>query len=178
MIRAPGAASGIDAQTGTSQQRQQFREWLQARVDQHPQSLNGIETKAGIKGNALGKFLRGERGQRHGLTPLHVRRLAPVLGLSEPELMWRAGHQSHEPGSMSVEGALLADQHLSYSDKAFIIELYHRMVGDASRSLTNVPADPERVARPRSPGLTSGGAGVQPRPRSRDLPTSSDRRRS
>ncbi len=52
-----------------------------------------------------GKFLRGERRGRHGLTPLLIRRLAPVISVGEVELFSRAGHLSHPPGHPPVEAA-------------------------------------------------------------------------
>jgi hypothetical protein len=110
-------------------QTEAFREWLKAQLERVPMSLHVIEVNAGIRGNALGKFLRGERGQRHSLTPLMIRRLAPVLGFSEETLLSKAGHMSHPPGDISVETAILADGNISFEDKRFLIELYRKVVG-------------------------------------------------
>jgi hypothetical protein len=105
-----------------------FRVWLKDEIEHHPQSVHGIEVSAGIRGNALGKFLRGERGSRHSLTPLMIKRLAPVLATDEETLLARAGHLTHEPGAVSVERAISADGSLSLDDKRFLIELYRRAV--------------------------------------------------
>jgi hypothetical protein len=107
-----------------------FREWLRVQLDRTGMSLHGIEVSAGIRGNAVGKFLRGERGQRHSLTPLMIRRLAPILGLSEETMLSRAGHMSHQPGDVSVETAILADSRISFEDKRFLIDLYRKVVGN------------------------------------------------
>jgi hypothetical protein len=96
-----------------------------------PRSLNAIEQEADIRGNALGKFLRGERGRgAMSLTPLHIKRLAPVLGISEEMLLSRAGHLSHMPDSVSVEQAILADSALQYDDKRFLVSAGRGAVPD------------------------------------------------
>ena len=61
----------------------EFRSWLRDVVEGTGMSLHAVEMEAGIPGNGLGKFLRGERGGRHGLTPLLIRRLAPVISVGE-----------------------------------------------------------------------------------------------
>lgn len=117
----PVAARAEDPRTG------EFRGWLRDQLGHVPKSINAIEHEAGIRGNALGKFLRGERGQRHGLTPLHIRRLAPVIGASEELLLFKAGHLSHLPDELTTEQAILNDRTLDYEDKRFFIEAYRRM---------------------------------------------------
>lgn len=114
----------------TDPQVEEFRAWLKDRIATMPMSLNALEKQAGIGGNALGKFLRGERGQRHGLTPLHIRRLAPILHVSEEDLLARAGHLSHMPDAISVERAVNADPRLSREDKEFFINFYRRALGE------------------------------------------------
>ena len=109
-------------------QTEVFRGWLRTQLDRTPMSLHGVEVSAGIRGNALGKFMRGERGQRHSLTPLMIRRLAPILGLSEETMLSRAGHMSHAPGDVSVETSILADTKISFEDKRFLIDLYRKVV--------------------------------------------------
>jgi transcriptional regulator with XRE-family HTH domain len=106
----------------------EFRAWLKDKIESDSRSLNSIEREAGIRGNALGKFLRGERGSGMSLTPLHIKRLAPVLGISEEMLLSRAGHLSHLPDAVSVEQAILSDNELGYEDKKFLIGFYRRMV--------------------------------------------------
>jgi hypothetical protein len=106
----------------------EFRGWLRRRVESDPRTLNAIENQAGIRGNALGKFIRGERGKGMSLTPLQIGRLAPVIGIDEETLLARAGHLSHGPDELSVEQAILADPSLGYEDKAFLIAFYKRLV--------------------------------------------------
>lgn len=108
---------------------QAFRAWIRSRIESTGQSLNSIEAEAGIPGNALGKFLRGERGSRHSLSPLHISRLAPVLGVSEEQMLARAGHITHQPDEVSVERAILADTTLDTLDKRFLIRMYRKMSG-------------------------------------------------
>jgi len=106
-------------------------------------SLNALEVEAGIRGNALGKFLRGERGRRHGLTPLTIRRLAPILGVSEESMLARAGHLSHAPDAISVELAIQADEQLSPADKRFLLDFYRRLSGQPTEPMVGVePARP------------------------------------
>ena len=128
--KAVVAASG-GYKDATDEQRaaqtEEFREWLREQIERTRMSLHGIEVSAGIGGNALGKFMRGERGQRHSLTPLMIRRLAPILGLSEETMLSRAGHMSHAPGTVSVETAILADTGISFEDKRFLIDLYRKV---------------------------------------------------
>jgi hypothetical protein len=107
-----------------------FREWLNEVLRHDRRSLNTIEQQAGIRGNALGKFLRGERGGVQGLTPLMVRRIAPVLLLNESELLFRAGHSSTEPSTVSVVDAVARDVSLDPDEKAVFLFLYGRMVRD------------------------------------------------
>jgi hypothetical protein len=90
----------------------EFRTWLRGVVEDTGRSLHAIEVEAGIRGNGLGKFLRGERGARHSLTPLLIGRLAPVISVGEEELLVRAGHLSYDPGDPPVEAAILADRTL------------------------------------------------------------------
>ena len=106
-----------------------FRTWLRGVVEGTGKSLHAVEVEAGIRGNGLGKFLRGERGGRHGLTPLLIRRLAPVISVGEEELFGRAGHLSYEPGHPPVEAAILADQALDPEAKALLVELLGRLRG-------------------------------------------------
>jgi len=82
----------------------EFRTWLRGVVEGTGKSLHALEVEAGISGNGLGKFLRSERGSRHGLTPLLIRRIAPIISVSEEELFTRAGHLSYEPGHPPVRG--------------------------------------------------------------------------
>ena len=104
-----------------------FRSWLAASIKEIGKTINGVEGEAGIRGNALGKFLRGERGSVASLSPLHIRRLAPVLGISEEQLLTRAGHLSHMPDRVTVDQAILSDPNLTYEDKRFLIDFYRRM---------------------------------------------------
>ena len=107
----------------------EFRSWLRGVVERMGRSLHSIEMDAGIRGNGLGKFLRGERGQRHGLTPLLIRRIAPVISVGEEELFARAGHLSYEPGNPPVEAAILADRALDTEAKTLLIGLLNRLRG-------------------------------------------------
>ena len=107
----------------------EFRSWLRGVVEGTGKSLHAVEVESGIRGNGLGKFLRGERGGRHGLTPLLCRRLAPVISVSEEELFTRAGHLSYEPGHPPVEAAILADRALDHEAKGLLIELVGRLRG-------------------------------------------------
>jgi hypothetical protein len=85
---------------------------------------------AGITGNALGKFLRSERGARHGLTPLTLGRLSPVIGVPEIELMMRSGHRSSEATPVSVPDAILRDRDILPDDKVIMRLLYERFTWD------------------------------------------------
>jgi len=96
----------------------EFRSWLRGIVEGTGKSLHAVEMEAGIRGNGLGKFLRGERGSRHSLTPLLCRRIAPVISVSEEELFTRSGHLSYEPGHPPVEAAILADRTLDPRPRA------------------------------------------------------------
>ena len=107
----------------------EFRTWLRGVVEGTGKSLHAVEVEAGIRGNGLGKFLRGERGGRHGLTPLLCRRLAPVISVSEEDLFTRAGHLSYEPGHPPVEAAILADRALDPEAKGLLIDLLGRLRG-------------------------------------------------
>ena len=78
---------------------------------------------------AIGLFLRGERGGTHGLTPLLIRRLAPVISVSEEDLFTRAGHLSYEPGHPPVEAAILSDRALDPEAKGLLIDLLGRLRG-------------------------------------------------
>lgn len=105
-----------------------FRAWMQVQLERTGKSMNMIETEAGIPGNALGKWLRAERGHSGRLSTLHIQRLAPVIGVSEEMLLHRAGHATRRPDTIAYEAAVLADQRLSYEDKMFLIDFYRRMV--------------------------------------------------
>ena len=107
----------------------EFRSWLRGVVEGTGKSLHAVEVEAGIRGNGLGKFLRGERGGRHGLTPLLIRRLAPVISVSEEDLFTRAGHLSYEPGHPPVEAAILSDRALDPEAKGLLIDLLGRLRG-------------------------------------------------
>jgi hypothetical protein len=105
----------------------QFRTWLRDVVEGTGKSLHAIEVEAGIRGNGLGKFLRGERGQRHSLTPLLIGRLAPVISVGEEEMLVRAGHLSYDPGDPPIEAAILADRALDSQAKALLLGLLGRL---------------------------------------------------
>lgn len=105
-----------------------FRAWLQTRIDMDRRSLHAIEVEAGIRGNALGKFLRGERGGRHGLTPLMLRRMAPVLLIGEIELLARAGHLTFQPGQVPLVERIVADPILDADEKTALIITYDRFL--------------------------------------------------
>jgi hypothetical protein len=122
-----------DTQTisaGTSE----LRRWLKHRIESDPRSLHAIEVESGIRGNALGKFLRGERGARHGLTPLMVRRLAPVLKVSEHELLARAGRASYQPSDGPLEAAILDAATLEMESKLLLMSLYQCLRTDPARA--------------------------------------------
>lgn len=112
------------------EQVEEFRMWLADRLSHIPKSLNAIEAEAGIRGNALGKFLRGERGRRYSLSPLNIRRLAPVIGVSEEVMLARAGHMSHLPGVVGTESAILTDSDLDYESRQFLVTLYRKLRGE------------------------------------------------
>jgi hypothetical protein len=105
----------------------EFRTWLRGVVEGTGKSLHAVEVEAGIRGNGLGKFLRGERGQRHSLTPLLIRRLAPVISVGEEEMLVRAGHLSYDPGDPPIEAAILADRALDSQAKALLLGLLGRL---------------------------------------------------
>jgi hypothetical protein len=119
----------IDEAQARGARTDQFRSWLRGVVEGTGKSLHAVEMEADIRGNGLGKFLRGERGQRHGLTPLLIRRIAPVISVGEEELLARAGHLSYEPGNPPVEAAILADRALDPEAKALLIGLLDRLRG-------------------------------------------------
>jgi hypothetical protein len=104
-----------------------FRTWLTEHMKHDRRSLHAIEVAADIRGNALGKFLRGERGSRHSLTPLMIGRLAPVLYLSEVEMLVRAGHLSQEPWRDPIETVILAQHNLDNEAKRILIALVSRL---------------------------------------------------
>jgi len=108
-------------------QTEAFRSWLKEQLKSVPMTLHGIEVRAGIRGNALGKFLRGERGAVASLSPLQIKRLAPILRISEEQLLTRAGHLSHLPDRVTVDQAILGDPDLDYEDKRFLIDFYRRL---------------------------------------------------
>lgn len=105
----------------------EFRTWLRDVVESTGKSLHAIEVEAGIRGNGLGKFLRGERGQRHSLTPLQIGRLAPVISVGEEEMLVRAGHLTFDPGDPPIEAAILADRTLDTQAKALLLGLLGRL---------------------------------------------------
>lgn len=109
-----------------------FREWLLDRIAHDPRSLHAIEVEAGIRGNTLGKFLRGERGGTHVLTPLMIRRLAPVLHLSEIELLVQAGHLTNEPWRDPIEAVILAQTNLDDEAKLLLIALVGRLASPST----------------------------------------------
>ena len=119
----------IDEAQARGAKTDEFRSWLRGVVERMGRSLHSIEMDAGIPGNGLGKFLRGERGSRHGLTPLLIRRIAPVISVGEEELFVRAGHLSYEPGNPPVEAAILADRALDTEAKTLLIGLLGRLRG-------------------------------------------------
>jgi len=119
----------IDEAQARGAKTDEFRTWLRGVVEGTGKSLHAVEMDAGIRGNGLGKFLRGERGQRHGLTPLLIRRIAPVISVGEEELLARAGHLSYEPGNPPVEAAILADRALDTEAKTLLIGLLGRLRG-------------------------------------------------
>ena len=119
----------IDEAQARGAKTDEFRSWLRGVVGRMGRSLHAIEMEAGIPGNGLGKFLRGERGARHSLTPLLIRRLAPVISVSEEDLFTRAGHLSYEPGHPPVEAAILSDRALDPEAKGLLIDLLGRLRG-------------------------------------------------
>jgi hypothetical protein len=121
------------AKSQRNAQTEDFRVWLRGRLAQDPRSLHAVEIEADIRGNALGKFLRGERGAVHGLTPLMLRRLAPVLMIGEVELLARAGHLSDKPWSMPVLEAIAADPILDDEEKIALIITYDRFARGRGR---------------------------------------------
>jgi hypothetical protein len=119
----------VDEAQARGAKTDEFRSWLRGVVERMGRSLHSIEMDAGIPGNGLGKFLRGERGGRHGLTPLLIQRIAPVISVGEEELLARAGHLSYEPGNPPVEAAILADRALDPEAKTLLIGLLGRLRG-------------------------------------------------
>jgi hypothetical protein len=117
----------IDDAEARQERTEEFRSWLRNVVESSGKSLHAIEVNAGIRGNALGKFLRGERGQRHSLTPLMIGRLAPVISVGEEEMLVRAGHLSYDPGDPPIEAAILADRSLDTQAKALLLGLLGRL---------------------------------------------------
>ena len=117
----------IDDAEARQERTEEFRSWLRNVVESSGKSLHAIEVNAGIRGNALGKFLRGERGQRHSLTPLMIGRLAPVISVGEEEMLVRAGHLTFDPGDPPIEAAILADRALDTQAKALLLGLLGRL---------------------------------------------------
>ena len=109
-----------------------FRVWLEDRIAHDPRSLHAIEVEAGIPGNALGKFIRGERGGRHSLTPRLIQRLAPVIRVGEIELLVRAGHLTYEPRCEPLESAILATRSLDDEAKLLMLAFYGRLAAPAT----------------------------------------------
>jgi hypothetical protein len=126
-LRSNVQRPAIDAAEGRQATTDQFRTWLRHVVESTGKSLHAIEVEAGIRGNGLGKFLRGERGQRHSLTPLQIGRLAPVISVGEEEMLVRAGHLSYDPGDPPIEAAILADRALDTQAKALLLGLLGRL---------------------------------------------------
>lgn len=124
--KGPNRLTWDDAETRGAK-TDEFRTWLRGVVEQTGKSLHAVEVDAGIRGNGLGKFLRGERGARHSLTPLLIRRIAPVISVGEEELLARAGHLSYQPGNPPVEAAILADHALDTQAKALLLGLLGRL---------------------------------------------------
>ncbi len=106
---------------------EQFRIWLKDRIARDPRTLHAIEVDAGIPGNGLGKFLRGERGSRHSLTPMNIQRLAPILRVGEGELLFRAGHISYEPWSIPLGAAIIATESLDDEAKSLLLAVFRRL---------------------------------------------------
>lgn len=104
-----------------------FRTWLKDRIEHDARSLHAIEVAAGIPGNALGKFVRGERGGRHSLTPMNIQRLAPVIRVGEIELLVRAGHLSYEPKTEPLEMAIIASRAIDDEAKLLMLAVYGRL---------------------------------------------------
>ena len=127
--RVPRAEEPLDEDVERLAKTEEFRVWLGQRIEMDRRSLHAIEEQAGIRGNALGKFLRGERGGRHGLTPLMLRRLAPALLIAEVELLVRAGHLTYEPWRAPVVEAIAADPNLDQDAKMILLVLHDRLVG-------------------------------------------------
>ena len=128
-LRKKAVQPQLDEAEARGAKTAEFRAWLRGVVEGTGKSLHAVEVEAGIRGNGLGKFLRGERGGRHGLTPLLCRRLAPVISVSEEDLFTRAGHLSYEPGHPPVEAAILADRALDPEAKGLLIDLLGRLRG-------------------------------------------------
>ena len=126
-LRKKAVQPQLDEAQAREVKTDEFRSWLRGIVEGTGKSLHAVEVEAGIRGNGLGKFLRGERGSRHSLTPLLCRRIAPVISVSEEELFTRSGHLSYEPGHPPVEAAILADPALDPEAKGLLIELLGRL---------------------------------------------------
>jgi hypothetical protein len=126
-VQRPAIDPAIDAAEARQAKTDEFRTWLREVVEGTGKSLHAIEVEAGIYGNGLGKFLRGERGQRHSLTPLLIGRLAPVISVGEEEMLVRAGHLSYDPGDPPIEAAIIADRALDSQAKALLLGLLGRL---------------------------------------------------
>jgi hypothetical protein len=126
----PLPSTSADARAATTER---FRSWLKDRVARDPRSLHAIEVEASISGNGLGKFLRGERGARHSLTPLNIQRLAPVMHLGEGELLFRAGHISYEPWSVPLEAAIVAEHSLDQEAKLLLLGIFRRVASPQTK---------------------------------------------
>jgi hypothetical protein len=133
---SPGAPRQSSVETGSSR-IETFRIWLRRRINQDPRSLHAIEVDAGIPGNALGKFLRGERGAVHSLTPMNIQRLAPVLLIGEVELLFRAGHLTYEPNQEPLEAAILASTSLDDNGKLLMLAMHARLSQSPRPTLRN-----------------------------------------
>jgi hypothetical protein len=127
MNREPTTQECSTAEPGGGRSNRSFRTWLRGRIEHDPRSLHAIEVAAGIPGNALGKFLRGERGRVHSLTPLTIQRLAPILRVAELDLLYRAGHLTHKPERQPLETSIIASETLDDESKLLMLALYARL---------------------------------------------------
>lgn len=91
-----------------------------------------------------GKVLRGERGSVASLTPLYIKRLAPVLGISEATLLARAGHLSEVQAPPSAEQVILGDPDLVQEDKELLNR--HLPAVEVELRLAGTPRYGHRVA--------------------------------
>jgi hypothetical protein len=124
---------GTDATVSMARSAEYLRRWLIKVVASDPRSIHAIEVAADVRGNALGKFLRGERGRR-GLSPLQLRRLAPVLHVSESELLVRGGHATYNPAQKPLEAAILDESTLDLDARLLLLDIVARLrIGTSTR---------------------------------------------